>query len=239
MATVGTSRNTAGFDPTAAFDGVVAALAPLADPERGREMSRYMRDQFTYLGIGAPERRTAIAAIIRSARSADGDSLLAFADRCWAAPEREYQYTATDALREGRRALGPEHLPALRRLITTTSWWDTVDAIAPWPVGSLVERHPDLVAEMDRWIADDDIWVARSALLHQLHFKERTDADRLFAYVLHVAESDEFFLRKASGWALRQYARIDADAVRDFVAANEAVLSKLTRREALKRIAPG
>jgi len=225
-----------GFDADVAFDAVARSLAPLADADRGGEMTRYMRGKFPYLGIGAPDRRRATKETVRSARRADADALLAFVDRCWAAPEREYQYVATDALREGRGALRPEHLASLRRLITTGSWWDTVDAIAPWPIGSLVERYPDVVATMDDWIGDDDFWVARSALLHQLHFKERTDADRLFRYVLHVADSDEFFLRKAAGWALRQYARTDPDAVSSFVAANESVLSPLTRREATKHL---
>lgn len=229
----------AGFDAAAAADEVVAQLRAIADPARGSEMSRYMRGLFPYLGVASPQRREATRHVVRAARTARAREVIDFAERCWTIPERELQYVATDALREARSVLGPDDLGALRGLITTKSWWDTVDAIAPWPVGSLVERHPDLVAAMDDWIVDDDIWVARSALLHQLHCKDRTDADRLFRYVLTVADSTEFFLRKASGWALRQYARADPEAVRAFVADHDAELSTLTKREALKRIGSG
>lgn len=148
-------------------------------------------------------------------------------------PER--RRLTTDVLREGRAALGPDDVSALRRLIATKSWWDTVDTLAAWPVGSIVERHPAVVAVMDEWIVDDDIWLARTAMLHQLRFGQHTDVDRLFRYALRRADSQEFFVRKAIGWALRQYARTDPEAVRSFVAANEGRLSSLTRREALKR----
>lgn len=234
---------TPGFDPevpfeaAAAFDHAAATLAAMADPARGAEMSRYMRGLFPYLGIGSPERRRATRAVVRAARDAPPAAVVDFAERCWAAPERELQYVATDALREARFSLRPGDLQALRTLITSKSWWDTIDAIAPWALGSLVERHPELVADMDRWVADDDIWIARSAVLHQLRYGERTDADRLYRYCLHVGGSDEFFLRKAAGWALRQYARVDPDGVGSFVTAHESELSPLTRREALKHVA--
>jgi len=222
------------FEAAAAFEAVSDALTPLGDDERGREMTRYMRGLFPFQGVGAPERRRVTGPVVRAARRATAPELISFADRCWQAPQREYQYVATDALREGRSALGPDDLPALRRLITTKSWWDTVDALAPWPVGSLVEQHPELTTVMDRWITDEDIWLARTALLHQLRYAERTDAERLFRYALTRARSEEFFIRKAIGWALRQYGRTDPDAVRSFVRANERHLSALTRREALK-----
>jgi 3-methyladenine DNA glycosylase AlkD len=93
-----------------------------------------------------------------------------------------------------------------------------------------------LADEMDRWIDDADIWVARTAILHQLSYKSATDGDRLFAYARSRAGDTEFFIRKALGWALRQYAREEPDRVRAFVAANRSHLSGLTVREALKHI---
>jgi 3-methyladenine DNA glycosylase AlkD len=224
------------FDPSTAFATVSDALAELADTDRGAEMSRYMRGRFPFLGVGARERRRATSEVLRAARRATAAQLLDFADRCWQTPERELQYVATDVLREGRAALAPTDLAALRRLITTKSWWDTVDVLAPWPVGSLVERHAELTAAMDDWIDSDDIWLVRTALLHQLRYGERTDAERLFRYCRRRADSQEFFVRKAVGWALRQYARTDPEAVRAFVTANEQQLSTLSRREALRHL---
>ncbi len=105
---------------------------------------------------------------------------------------------------------------------------------SPSAVGELVRRHPELLAAMDRWIDAEDFWLARAAIIHQLKFREATDRDRLFTYCLRRAPDQEFFLRKAIGWALREYSKTDPDAVRAFVKNHENQLSPLSRREALR-----
>lgn len=127
-------------------------------------------------------------------------------------------------------------LSVVHRLITTVPWWDTVDALAVHVVGPLVAADPALAATMDAWIADDDLWVARAALLHQLRYRERTDTERLFAYCLRRSGHPDFFVRKAIGWALREYAKTDPDAVREFLARERGRFAPLTVREALKNI---
>ena len=141
-----------------------------------------------------------------------------------------------DALRKHVKLLDAGHLAPLEELITTKSWWDTVDSLAAHTVGPLIAANPELAPVMDDWIVDDDIWLARTAIIYQLSYKERTDADRLFRYADQRAADTEFFIRKAIGWALRQYGRVDPDAVRAFVASREETLSGLTKREALKRL---
>ena len=93
-----------------------------------------------------------------------------------------------------------------------------------------------LRAIVDQWIDDDNLWLIRSALIHQLFYKDQTDADRLFSYIEHQAAHTDFFVRKAIGWALRQYGRTDPDAVRSFVASHDSELSGLSKREALKHL---
>lgn len=198
-------------------------------------MAAYMQDQFVFLGVQAGPRRIIQKQYVAAGRDASEEELLEFARECWSQPERELQYVATDMLRKWNAALTPAALPALEALVVSRSWWDTVDALAAWSIGPLVGRHSELTSEMDRWIDEDNFWLARSAIIHQLGFKERTDSDRLFDYVERRAADREFFIRKASGWALRQYARVDADAVRAFVEAHPE-LPPLTRREALKRL---
>jgi len=127
-------------------------------------------------------------------------------------------------------------LAVARTLITTKSWWDTVDALATRFVGDLVRRHPALVATMDDWSAEPDLWLVRTAILHQLHYGPATDTERLFAYCSRQAGHPDFFVRKAIGWALRHYARTDPDAVRQFVAAHASRLSPLSVREATKHL---
>ncbi len=212
-----------------------AALAEVGDPERAAQMAGYMKDRFEFFGVASPARRATQKPILTAAKGADQQDLLAFAEACWAEPKREFHYVAADVLRKHNVALSATALARVQALITTNSWWDTVDSLAAWTVGPLVLRHPQLTGAMDKWISDKNIWLARTAIIHQLSYKDQTDPDRLFAYAVQRAEDTEFFIRKALGWALRQYARVDPEAVAEFVAANPQ-LSGLTKREALKHL---
>lgn len=218
------------------IDALRAALEAAADDERAESMARYMRDQFTFLGVPAPVLRQLAKPTLAAGRGATGDELVAFADRCWAQPEREFHYVGALMLRRWVGSLEPRHLDDLRRFITTRSWWDTVDSLAAWSVGPLVRANPELVETMDRWITDENLWLARTAILHQLSYKADTDGDRLFRYAGIRATDAEFFIRKAIGWALRQYARQEPERVRNWVEANRDRLSGLTVREALKHL---
>lgn len=211
-----------------------ATLESVSDGAKAPSMAAYMKGQFAFLGVTSADRRKAAKPVTQWAKKAEPDDLLAFAEACWAEPEREFQYVAVDALRAGARTLRAGDLDRVRNLIVTKSWWDTVDALAAWVVGPMVANHPELVATMDRWIDDPDMWLARTAILHQLGYKERADADRLFGYADKRVGDTEFFIRKALGWALRQHARVDPDAVWSYLDANADRLSGLTIREAAK-----
>ena len=134
-------------------------LEAVADTDQAAPMASYMKNQFTFLGVTAPERRRAIKAVIAHAKGAEPAEVMAFADSCWAEPEREFQYVAADALRAAAPRLSAADLPAIRRLIATKSWWDTVDLLAAWVVGPVVQAAPELAADMDAWIDDADIWI--------------------------------------------------------------------------------
>jgi 3-methyladenine DNA glycosylase AlkD len=205
-----------------------------ADPARAAVMAAYMRDQFPFLGIPAPAQKALSREVLAGLGRPTEDDLRAVTHRCWALPEREYQYFACGWLRRHARACSPEFLPTARFLLTTKAWWDTVDALAAHLVGALVARHPELIGTMDEWVVDDDRWLVRTAILHQLTYKEATDARRLFHYCAVRAGHPDFFVRKAIGWALREYARTAPDEVRAFVHAHEARLSALSKREALR-----
>ncbi|MEM7096002.1 MAG: DNA alkylation repair protein [Actinomycetota bacterium] len=215
------------------FDDLRAALADVADPDKAPGMAAYMKDHFVYFGVQSKDRRAASKPWLRASRTIDADVLLDFAEACWSEREREFQYVGMDALRAGANNLPATALGRVRRLVETKSWWDTVDALAAWTVGPMVANH-DLGSVMDEWIDDPNMWVARTAILHQLGFKEDTDAERLDRYVGRRADDTEFFIRKALGWALRNFSRIDSDAVRAIVERHDDRLSGLTRREATK-----
>ncbi|WP_133915290.1 DNA alkylation repair protein [Streptomyces sp. NBC_00582] len=235
-----TGAGTTGVPHSALADTVLERLTAVyggaADAERAAAMRAYMKDVAPFLGLPTPERRALSRTVLAGTSRPTEADCTAIALRCWALPEREYHYFAVDYLRRHAGRCSSAFLPVTHRLITTTSWWDTVDLLAAHVVGVLVEADPRLTATMDAWIADDDLWVARTALLHQLRHKDRTDADRLFAYCLRQSGHPDFFIRKAIGWCLREYAKTDPDAVRDFLVRERGRFAPLTVREALKNI---
>lgn len=213
-----------------------SSLAARADPERAAAMAAYMRDQFHFVGVPTPPLTAALRGIIAEIGRPDAAELAAVGRSCWDHEEREWQYAGCWVLRRfARRCSDPSLLEIVAQLIVTRSWWDTVDSLAA-VVGELVTAHPELGDEVQSWVGADDLWLVRASILHQLRYGERTDAARLFDACERQATHPDFFIRKAIGWALRQYARTDPDWVRGFVAERADALSGLSRREALKHL---
>lgn len=214
------------------------ALQPLADPERAAPMRAYMKNQFAFLGVAAPVRRAAVAALVRP-RLVQAE-LLALAEGLWQCPEREYRYTAIDLLARHARSLGPADVPWLLALAQRDPWWDTVDGLAGVVgdvlLAAVLARPDDAQQPMDAALHHPSLWVRRIAMLHQLGWKQHTDTQRVLAYALALGHEDEFFIRKAIGWALRDLARTQPETVRQFVLANASGLSALTVREATKHL---
>ena len=213
---------------------VTASYRAAADVETAAAQRKYMRDQFPYLGISTPERRRLSRAAVKNTARPTTADCVALALRCWGLPEREFRYFAIDYLIANVKYCDSSLLPTIRTLITTDSWWDTIDPLATRVVGPLVAADADLVGEMDAWVRDENMWVARTAILHQLHYKAETDEKRLFEYCALQAGHQDFFIRKAIGWALREYAYTAPDAVRAFLSRQE--LSPLSVREASKHL---
>ena len=152
---------------------------------------------------------------------------------------REERYAAINL--SGLRRAAPfqtlDALPMYEEMIVTGAWWDYVDAIASHRVGPLLRRFPDEMKPLMRaWSRSDDLWKRRTSIICQLRFKSETDLGLLYACIEPSLSSREFFLRKAIGWALRQYAWTDPEEVRRYVAAHERELSPLSKREALKNV---
>ena len=219
-----------------ALKQVEADLRSQENPERADSMAAYMKDHFVFLGVPSPARKAAQKPLMAAARTASRVDVLAVADLCWHGEPRELQYIACELLRRRANVLEERDLDQIKSYISRKSWWDTVDALAAHVVGPMVAAFPDLAATMDTWIHDDDIWIARTAILHQLRYKTDTDEDRLFHYAEVRAADTEFFIRKALGWALREYAKVEPHAVLKFVESHDAALSGLTKREATKHL---
>jgi 3-methyladenine DNA glycosylase AlkD len=214
------------------------ALRDAAQPERAPAMRAYMKSAMPYLGVGSPAVRRLTRAAA-TASGADGPVLLATAQELWdVARFREQWYAALELT--GTRAALAAHdmswLPFYDRIATTGAWWDVVDASAH-RIGLLlrVDREP-MTDVLRAWSRDDVLWRRRLSIIGQLDAKADTDLALLGDAILANAADREFFIRKAIGWALRQYARTDPDWVRAFLAGHAGVLSPLSVREAAKRL---
>ena len=214
------------------------AFTPLADASRAVQMKAYLLNQFEFLGLPAPVRRAAVKSVGKVQWQSSAD-LLAAAELLWQKPEREYRYTAVDLLRQHSKQLSVNDLPALQALLLREPWWETVDglsAVIAEVMRAAVQQKPHAAKVMDMWLNHPSHWVRRAAMLHQLGWRLDTDSSRLFGYALQLADEKEFFIRKAIGWALRDYARWNPKAVTDFLVQHRDRLSPLTVREAAKHL---
>jgi 3-methyladenine DNA glycosylase AlkD len=195
-------------------------------------MAAYMKDRFAFLGIGSTDRRRAQRPFVAAVLAGGPLAAIAAAQRLWLEPERELQYVGCDLLRRAGGRLPASALGDVRALVASKSWWDTVDSLAK-VVGDLVLAHGELAPELDAWVLDDDLWVARAAILHQLGWKDRVRPEVVFRYCESRIDEPDLFIRKAIGWALRDLARTFPEEVWGWVDTHPD-LSGLSRREATK-----
>lgn len=205
-----------------------------ANPDQAGPMKKYMRDQFEYLGIKSPQ----VKALLRQSIKVNGvppfEELDQVMRELWELPQREYQYLAIGLMERLERKLPASAIKTLEYMITHKSWWDTVDNISHI-VGIHFQRFPEVREQyLAKWRASDNLWLRRTSILFQLDYKKDTDFDLLREMVQENLGSSEFFINKAIGWALRQYARIDPEAVKNLVTTTP--LHPLSRREAMKHL---
>lgn len=224
---------------TAVATAMRSALAAAADPGRAPGMQAYMKSEMPYRGISAPDMR-AISKRVFADHPLEtcGEWREAVMELWREAQFREERYAAIGLLgdRRHRDCRTPEVLPMYEEIIITGAWWDYVDEMAGH-MGNLLRLHPEqLRPVMREWSTDTDMWKRRVSIICQISFKKDTDRDLLYANIEPNLADRNFFIRKAIGWALRSYAWTDPKEVARYVAANEARLSGLSRREALKNI---
>ena len=207
-----------------------------ASPKQAPAMKKYMRDQFEYLGIKTPQSVALQKEFYAEHGLPEVTELDAILRDLWSLPQREFQYAAVGLLGRLNKQLPSEFIDTIEYLITTKSWWDTVDSIAGGTVGVHFKRYPAVKKKyLARWRKSENFWLRRTTILFQLNYKEETDFDLLCDIIRENLGSKEFFINKAIGWALRQYARTDPKAVKKFVNATKE-LNPLSRREAMKHL---
>jgi 3-methyladenine DNA glycosylase AlkD len=210
---------------------IFAVFRDAANTEQAAKMSAYMRDQFAYLGIQTPLRRKLSRDVIKAHKTVDWE----FVFKCWEQPEREFQYLAVDCLDRVKSTLTPADIPNCRRIIIDKSWWDTVDGIDVI-VGDIAFRYPEINDILIQWSTDDNIWLRRTAIDHQLTQKEKTNTALLEQIIVNNFGQSEFFINKSIGWSLRDYSKTNPDWVRAFLEKHRGQLSPLSIKEASKYI---
>ncbi|WP_251551713.1 DNA alkylation repair protein [Neobacillus muris] len=203
------------------------------DPVNSEPMANYMKNHFPFLGIKKPLRSQLEKQFFQETGILKQPFSPELVRELWDKPEREYQYTALVYLEKMMNQLEKSDLPFMQQLITAKSWWDTVDAIAPKPAGTIAKKAPEVIPEtIDRWSVHENLWLRRAAILFQLKYKQNTNEQVLYRYIEQNAASKEFFIQKAIGWALREYSKTNPDSVQRFI--ESAALAPLSVREGSK-----
>ena len=210
---------------------LVKELKAVANPDDALAMKAYMKNKFEFLGVKTPARRKLAKAFFKQ----QTDSVIDwnFINDAWNNPYRELQYAALDYLEIRKKLLTPSDLSRLKKLAQTKSWWDTIDFLDRL-VGLIIYQFPETKEIILSWSCNEDIWLRRLAIDHQLLRKEETDTELLEQILVNNLGQTEFFINKAIGWALRDYSKTNPEWVRDFIERHQAEMAALSIREGSK-----
>ena len=204
------------------------------DKENAIAMSRYMRNMFDFYGLPNPKRKEVYNNFIKLEKKAkviDWE----FLDKCYEDNHREFQYLVNDYLLATKQYISFEDIPKIKNYITTKSWWDTIDFLCK-VIGDIGLRDSRVKELMIDWSKNENIWLKRTAIEHQLGLKDKTDTELLEQVIINSFGSDEFFINKAIGWALRDYSKTNPNWVTDFINKYRDKMDNLSIKEASKYI---
>ena len=205
-----------------------------ADSGKSSGMKAYMKNQFEFLGISASNRRLLSKDFLKTAQK-DTKPNWKFIFECWSKTEREFQYLAIDYLYAVKDTLTPDDIPKIKQIASSKSWWDTIDSLDRL-TGHIALKHPEVNQTLLDWSLDENYWLRRIAIDHQLLRKNKTDTGLLKQIIENNLGQKEFFINKAIGWSLRDYSKTDPKWVRAFVDEYRDRLAPLSLREASKYI---
>ena len=217
------------------LEPLIKSFTQHADKEAAAKMSGYMKNKFAFYGIPNPKRKELQSAFVKEhgwpGKEASGKVLR----ELWSLPQREYRYFAIDILDKFQKCSEEKDIALFEKLITTDSWWDTVDTLATKPVGTYFKLYPDQIKPVTgKWMKSGNMWLQRVCILFQLKYKKTTATKLLSGFILELKDSKEFFIQKAIGWSLREYSKSDPGWVREFLRKNK--LMPLSIREGSKYI---
>lgn len=200
--------------------------------EQAQKMSKYMLNKFEYIGIKTPERRKIFKNFFKEYKNEEKIDW-EFVNKCWENKHREFQYIAADYLKNMKDKLTIDDIPKFKRLILEKSWWDTIDNL-DMTIGALALKDSNVNKILLEWSLDENIWLKRIAIDHQLLRKEKTNTELLEKILKNNLGQTEFFINKAIGWALRDYSKTNPEWVKNFIEKNRENMAKLSIKEASK-----
>ena len=200
--------------------------------ENAKTMKAYLKDQFEFLGIKSPERKELQKEFLKVIDK-NSDINKVWILQLWNYQYREFQYIAMDYLIKLKNNLKEEHMELIEVLIVTNSWWDTVDILASHMVGELCKKYPSLIEKyILKWAVSENMWLRRTAIIYQLKYRDTVNTKILEYAICENKKDNEFFIKKAIGWSLREYSKFNREWVKEFISKNK--LSTLSVREASK-----
>jgi 3-methyladenine DNA glycosylase AlkD len=222
------------MNTNAYLEALKAEFLAAADPAVADGQANYMRNKFSFYGIKTPLRRSLIKNFLSTHGLPSNAELKSLLLACFAEEYRELHYFGLDIAQQCLKQQEADFIQLMEQLILTNAWWDTVDWLASL-IGAHFRRYPELITPYnERWMNSGNYWLQRVAIIFQLKYKEKTNQALLFSNILSLSDSNEFFIQKAAGWALRAYATTNPEAVKYFV--QHHPLASLTKREALRRL---
>lgn len=216
---------------------VQAELSAVAEPDKAGPMQAYMKTDMPFYGVQKPHRAPVLAEVRKRFAPNSTDAYRKNVLALWNLEHREEKYLGIAYASGFKKYVTLDELDLYETMIREGAWWDLVDEIAIVIVGQIVRDHrARMRPNLEKWIEHDDMWLRRTALICQIRHKGDTDAAMLFDFCLRRAHEKEFFIRKAIGWALREYAKVEPESVRSFLGEHGDRLSGLSRREAAKHL---
>ena len=214
------------------FNKLYEEMIQHKNKEQARQMSKYMLNKFEYIGIKTPERREIFKNFFKEYKNEEKIDW-EFVNNCWENKYREFQYVAADYLKNMKDKLTIDDIPKLKQFILKKSWWDTIDNL-DMTIGALALKDSNVNKILLEWSLDENIWLRRIAIDHQLLRKEKTNTELLEKILKNNLGQTEFFINKAIGWALRDYSKTNPKWVKNFIEKNKEKMAKLSIKEASK-----
>ena len=214
------------------FNKLYEEMIQHKNEEQAQRMSKYMLNKFEYIGIKTPERREIFKNFFKEYKNEEKIDWK-FVNKCWENRYREFQYIAADYLKNMKDKLTIDDIPKFKRLILEKSWWDTIDNL-DMTIGALALKDSNVNKILLEWSLDENIWLRRIAINHQLLRKEKTNTELLEKILKNNLGQAEFFINKAIGWALRDYSKTNPEWVKNFIEKNRENMAKLSIKEASK-----